>query len=109
MQAASPGAPKRRLRQRSRLLVHGIETAPAAEQTETGSDARRLARRMQADRQSTVIADVRTEACPGLKCPKWTVCLPLPQHCFLFFTQPQRLSRNHTLVRVTPIKRLRVK
>ena len=68
MQAASPGAPKRRLRQRSRLLVHGIEAAPAAEQTETGSDARRLARRMQADRQSTLIADVRTKACPGLKC-----------------------------------------
>src|SRR3981081_1440831 len=55
MQAASPAAPKRRLRQRARLLVQGIDAAPAAEQTETGFDAGRVAPRVQADRQSAVI------------------------------------------------------
>ena len=55
MQAASPAAPKRRLRQRARLLVQGIDAASAAAQTETGFDAGRIAPRVQADRQSAVI------------------------------------------------------
>jgi hypothetical protein len=59
MQAASPAAPKRRLRERARLLVQGIDAAPAAAQTETGFDAGRVAPCVQADRQSTVIVDVR--------------------------------------------------
>src|SRR5215475_3427844 len=63
MQAASPAAPTRRLRQRARLLVQGIDAAPAAEQTETGFDAGRVARRVQADRQSAVIVDA---ASPGV-------------------------------------------
>src|SRR5262249_53256306 len=54
MQAASPAAPERRLRQRARLLVQGIDAAPAAEQAETGFDAGRVAPRVQADRQSAV-------------------------------------------------------
>src|SRR6516164_2574376 len=57
MQAASPAAPKRRLRQRARLLVQGIDAAPATEQTETGFDVGRIAPRVQADRQSAVIVD----------------------------------------------------
>ena len=59
MQAASPAASTRRLRQRARLLVQGIDAAPAAAQTETGFDAGRVAPRVQADRQSSVIVDVR--------------------------------------------------
>src|SRR5262249_53592064 len=58
MQAAGPAAPKRRLRQRARLLVQGIDAAPAAEQTETGFDAGRVAPRVQADRQSAVICSI---------------------------------------------------
>ena len=54
MQAASPAALKRRLRERARLLVQGIDAAPAAAQTETGFDAGRVAPCVQADRQSTV-------------------------------------------------------
>jgi hypothetical protein len=61
MQAASPAAPKRRLRQRARLLVQGIDAAPAAEQTETGFDAGRVAPRVQADRQSAVIIGAASE------------------------------------------------
>src|SRR5215472_15490577 len=57
MQAASPAARKRRLRKRARLLVQGIDAAPAAEQTETGFDAGRVAPRVQADRQGAVIGD----------------------------------------------------
>src|SRR5262245_59672023 len=57
MQAARPAAPKRRLRQRARLLVRGIKAAPAAEQTETGFDAGRVAPGVQADRQSALIVD----------------------------------------------------
>src|SRR4029077_15106987 len=62
MQAASPAAAKRRLRQRARLLVQGIDAAPAAEQTETGFDAGRAAPRVQADRQSAVIVDAASPA-----------------------------------------------
>src|SRR5262249_3563357 len=62
MQAASSAAPKRRLRQRARLLVQGIDAAPAAEQTETGFDAGRVAPRVQADRQSAVIVDAASPA-----------------------------------------------
>src|SRR5215472_12375326 len=65
MQAASPAARKRRLRQRARLLVQGIDAAPAAEQTETGFDAGRDAPRVQADRQSAVIVDA---AAPRYQC-----------------------------------------
>jgi hypothetical protein len=59
MQAADRPAPKRRLRKRARLLVQGIDAASAAEQTETGFDAGRVAPRVQADRQSALILDVR--------------------------------------------------
>ena len=62
MQAASPAAPKRRLWYRARLLVQGIDAAPAAEQTETGFDAGQVAPRVQADRQSAVTVDA---ASPG--------------------------------------------
>src|SRR5215472_8797222 len=62
MQAASPAARKRRLRKRARLLVQGIHAAPAAEQTETGFDAGRVAPRVQADRQSAVIVDAASPA-----------------------------------------------
>jgi hypothetical protein len=62
VQAASRAAPKRRLRQRARLLVQGIDAAPAAEQTETGFDAGRVAPRVQADRQSAVIVDAASPA-----------------------------------------------
>ena len=62
MQAASPAAPKQRLRQRAQLLVQGIDAAPAAEQTETGFDAGRVAPRVQADRQSAVIVDAASPA-----------------------------------------------
>src|SRR5215468_2048699 len=62
MQAASPAASKRRLRQRARLLVQGIDAAPAAEQTETGFDAGRGGPRVQADRQSAVIVDAASAA-----------------------------------------------
>ena len=55
MQAAGPAAPKRRLRQRARLLVQGIDTASAAGQAETGFDAGRVAPRVQANRQGAVI------------------------------------------------------
>ena len=58
-QPKRPAAPKRRLRARARLLVQGIDAAPAAAQTETGFDAGRVAPCVQADRQSTVIVDVR--------------------------------------------------
>ena len=67
MQAASPAAAKRRLRQRARLLVQGIDAAPAAEQTETGFDAGRAAPRVQADRQSAVIVVVRPLSAQGQK------------------------------------------
>src|ERR1043166_493663 len=65
MQAAGPAASKRRLRQRARFLVQGIDAAPAAEQTETGFDAGRDAPRVQADRQSAVIVDVDGRDCKG--------------------------------------------
>jgi len=58
MQAASPAAPKRRLWQRARFLVQGIDAAPAAAQTETGFDAGRVAPRVQADRQSAMMVEV---------------------------------------------------
>ena len=57
MQGASPAAPKRRLRWRARLLVQGINAAPATEQTETGFDAGQVAPRLQADHQSAVIVE----------------------------------------------------
>ena len=60
MQAAGTDGSKRRLRQRARLLVQGIDAAPAAEQTETGSDAGRVAPRVQADRQGAVIVGAKS-------------------------------------------------
>src|ERR1700730_9601270 len=74
MQAASPAAPKRRLRQRARLLVQGIDAAPAAEQTETGFDAGRVAPRVQADRQRAVIVDAASPAKANMQ---WGNCDPL--------------------------------
>ena len=71
MQAASPAAPKRRLRQRAQLLVQGIDAAPAAEQTETGFDAGRVAPRVQADRQSAVIVDAASPAKANMQ---WIQC-----------------------------------
>src|SRR4030081_3838576 len=71
MQAASPAAPKRRLRQRARLLVQGIDAAPAAEQTETGFDAGRVAPRLQTDRQSAVIVDAASPAKANMQWIKW--------------------------------------
>jgi len=62
MQAAGPAALKRRLRQRARRLVHGIEAAPATGQTETAFDAGGVARRMPADRQSAMIVDTASPA-----------------------------------------------
>src|SRR5215469_9646618 len=79
MQAASPAAPKRRLRQRARLLVQGIDAASAAEQTETGFDAGRVAPRVQADRQSAVIVDA---ASPAKARMRWTRGAP-QQHTAL--------------------------
>jgi hypothetical protein len=55
MQAAGSAAPKRRLWQRARLLVQGIDAASAAGQAATGFDASRIAPRVQANRQSAVI------------------------------------------------------
>src|SRR4030088_2513771 len=74
MQAASPAAPKRRLRQRARLLVQGIDAAPAAEQTETGFNAGRVAPGLQADRQSAVIVDAASPAKANMQ---WIKCDPL--------------------------------
>ena len=45
----------------SRATGEGIDAAPAAEQTETGFDAGRVAPRVQADRQSAVIVDAASE------------------------------------------------
>ena len=74
MQAACPAAPKRRLRHRAGFLVQGIDAAPAAEQTETGSDAGRVAPRVQADRQSAVIVDAVSPAKANME---WIKCDPL--------------------------------
>src|SRR5262249_32934329 len=60
MQAAAAATPRRRLRSRARLLVQGIDAASAAAQTETGADAGRFAPRMQADRQSAVRSEARS-------------------------------------------------
>ena len=60
MQAAGPAAAKRRLRYRAGLLVQGIDAAPAAEQTEAGFDAGRVATRVQADCQSAVIVGAKS-------------------------------------------------
>jgi hypothetical protein len=74
MQATSPAAPKRRLRKRARLLVQGID---AAAQTETDFDAGRVAPRVQADRQSAVIVDVRFGSKGDMCAAKRHVCFTL--------------------------------
>src|ERR1700730_5992314 len=77
MQAASPAAPKRRLRYRARLLVQGIDAAPAAAQTETGFDAGRVAPRVQADHQSAVIVDATASVNnSGCDCTRITSASP---------------------------------
>src|SRR3979490_511212 len=78
MQAASPAAPKRRLRQRARLLVQGIDAAPAAAQTETGFDAGRVAPRVQADHQSAVIVDA-TASVNNSGCDRTRITSASPQ------------------------------
>src|SRR5215831_6598475 len=106
MQVASPAARKRRLRKRARLLVQGIHAAPAAEQTETGFDAGRVAPRVQADRQSAVIVDaaspakanmqwIKPDFAQGRYCQKvcWRHPLQRPPECHALSAVVQRAPR----------------